>query len=359
MGGMTRLTALLCAILWAAGAWGAEEWAGESRFSLGLEHHSRLYEFEPGDAGAVFSALRVGGGYSKARQSVAYHFTVLDPWGGSSADPPPARMLYGGLEYRAGAALGAGLVLDGSARYQFRDAQGREERFPVEEDPYTRFGAEAALRWHDRLRLALDWSDLEVQDRTVFSHRQTRASLAADQPLGGRHRLRATAAYAVQDFDQPVLVIPAGGGSGGPPTPPSFRDHRDTLRLVSLGWEVAGPFLVQAALFYQETDSSIPDFGHTGWGIEGTLSAAPAPGWTLLLSFRFEDRRLERSYLLFDPRVLTEAATNFVALRLRRSLGRDLEVEAGLGRYLHDVREDFFSDSGARIKSTLAVTLKL
>jgi hypothetical protein len=358
MGGMVRTAALLLAGLLASASAAADGWEGESRFSLGLEGRSGLYEFEPGDAGAVYTALRAGGEYAKARQGVTYHFTVLDPWGGSSAEPPPARMLFGGLEVRAGADLGSGWVLAGSMRYQLRDAMSSGDYLPVEEDPYTRVGVELSLRWRDRLRLSLDGGDLDVEDRTVYSHRQVRAVLRGDWPAAARHRGYASLSHARLDFDRPVLIVPAPGPPGGPPTPPSFMDHRDTVRIVTLGWEYSGPFLAQAALFAQETDSTLPDFGSTGWGVDGTCSAVPHPGWALIFSFRYEDRRLEKSYLLFDPRILTEAATNYAALSLRRSLTADLNLELGLGLYRHDVRRDFLS-TGAQFKGTLAVVLKL
>jgi hypothetical protein len=354
---MTRPATILFLVLCAPLGWAAEGWEGESRFALGLEYNSNLYEFEPGGADALFASLRAGGDYTKARQSLAYQLTVLDPVEGSSGPAPPSRMLYGGLEYGAGFDLGAGLTGEASARYQFRDAKERKDRYPVEEDPYTLFGAGGAVTWRDRVRLALDWSALDPEDHPTYRYRRGQASLQVEVWRGGRVRTTATAAYARYDYDNPVLVLP--GRASSPPTPPVFLEHRDDIGSLSAGVEYSGPLLVRLSLFAQDADSTVPDLAYTSWGVDGALSAVLGPGWTLLVALRYEDRRLARSYLLFDPRVLTEAGTNYVAVRLRRALGKDLEAELGLGRYVHDVRQDFLSASDPRLKASLSLVVKL
>ena len=354
---MTRPLMILLMVLCAPPGWAAAGWEGESRFALGLEYNSSLYEFEPGETRAAFASLRVGGEYGKAPQSLSYQFTVLDPLDRSGGAGPPSRMLFGGLEYRSGFRLGAGFSAEASARYQFRDAKERKDRYPVEEDPYTLFSVEGAVRWGERLRLALDWSTLDPEDHPSYRYHRAQASLQVEVWRGNRARAFATAGRTRYEYDRAVLVVPER--SAGPPSPPVFRDHRDDGWLASADWEYSGPLLVRLSLFAQDVDSTVPGLAYTSWGFDGALSAVLAPGWTLLVAMRYEDRRLSRSYLLFDPRVLTEAGTNYVAVRLRRALGRDLEMELGLGRYVHDVRQDFFSAPQARLKASLSLVLKL
>ena len=354
---MVRSLVMLLAGLMGIGIPAFGFWEGESHFTLGVDTNSNLYEFEDRDVSAVYSVLKAAGEYGSPRQAMAYSFSLFDPWEGPHPEGAPSRMFYGQLNYHLTLETGRDFKTEFYGSGQIRDTKAPFGAYPVEETPYSLLQTGAVLRWRDRLKLTLEWSRLAPEDYTVFAYRKLQTSLQADAWKGPRARLYAGAGWARYDYDHRILVVPDVGT--GPPTPPTFRTHRDTSWTASAGWEFSGSVLWQMMGFYQDTGSSISELAYTSWGFDGVISASPAPGWMFLAALRWEQRRSANSYLLLDPRVLTEAGTNYLTLRLRRNLKRNMDLELNLGRYVHDVRQDFFSAPRPRHKASLTLVVAL
>ena len=355
---MTKLAAFLLSGLLGTALPATGTWEGESHFTLGVEYNSNLYEFEEHKLSATWTALKAMGEYGTQRQILAYSFSILDPWGASGRLGWPSRMVHGHLGYRLSLDMGTDLRGVISARYQLRDTKSRRDRYPVEEDPYTLMETEFSMIWKERAKVSLALSLLDPEYYTIFAYRRLQTGLRVDPWRGRRSRLYIGAGVARYVYDHKVLFFP-DRSFAPPPPPPSFREHRDTSWTVTAGWEYAGPALWQAMIFYQDSSSTIHDFSYTGWGFDAAASLSPAPGWNLLAAVRWEDRRLAKSYLLFDPRVLTEAGTNFVSLRIRRGLRPGLDLELSIGRYVHDIRQDFFDTDRPRNKISLSLAAAL
>lgn len=322
---------------------------GKNTISFGIDYNSLLYEFDGSNVHSFYYNLGIKGYLGGKNSLLNYNFSILYPFS-ESYKANPLKIAIGNLNFKRNFNLYLKKEYEFLIFFNFKNSEETKEEIPVEEETFNLYGFENSINFFKNFKMKFGLNFLKTKNYEIFQNKKIYFNFKFKKE-NNNLRYFSDFSFSRYYFDEDILIIPSS--IDGLPIP-KLEEHKENVYSFDLGLEYLSSFIFDFILFFQKKDATIKDFSNKSLGFEGILSMNLAKDLNLTFAFRYEKRWLSKEYLFFEPNILTDIGTSYFYFKLKKNLNKKNDLNLTIGRFVHDVREDFFKTNNARYKISIS-----
>lgn len=319
----------------------------ENIINFGIDYNSLLYEFEKTNEHSFYYNFGFNGNLKVKKSSLNYSFSFLYPFSYSFNEKKPLEIGIGNLNYKNFFHIHKNKKYELSFFLNFKKTEDTKTKVPVEEETFNFYGIDNSIDIFSNFKFKFGFNTLQTKNYEIFQNKKFYSNFKFLIEKNDRLKFFSDLNFSKYYFDKKVLDI-----SEMPI--PKLKEHNEKVFSFDLGFEYFSYYIFNFILFFQKKEASIEDLSNKSIGFEGFFSTNLNENLKMIFSIRLEKRYLKKSYLFFEPNILTDIGTSYIYIKFNKDLTKKDDFSIIIGRFVHDAREDFFETNTARYKISIS-----